>query len=311
MIAAIMGDVIDIHGGGRDLVFPHHENELAQSQAAGGPCSCGNQHNSKATTGSSNGSSEASSNISNHVGFVRYWVHNGFVNVDSEKMSKSLGNFFTIRDVLRLYHPAALRWFLISSQYRAPINYTQKALDDASDRFYYVYQSLADVAATLAAAGEQAAAAIAAASTQSGVGSQIVAAVVEGLLDDLNTPACLSALSQPLKAVNDLMTTKAGRKNPKRLQLLAEYQAGLTQSLALLGLGRNDISATLQEFKSLSLVRSGLTQDQVDERMAARAAARQAKDFAAADAVRLELAAKGIMLMDTAQGTTWRPGLPQ
>jgi cysteinyl-tRNA synthetase len=84
---------------------------------------------------------------------VRYWLHNGFVNVDSEKMSKSLGNFFTIRDVLALYHPMALRWFLVSSQYRAPINYTQRALDEASDRVYYVYQTLAEIQTLLESSG--------------------------------------------------------------------------------------------------------------------------------------------------------------
>ena len=87
--------------------------------------------------------------------FVRYWLHNGFVNVDSEKMSKSLGNFFTIRDVLALYHPMALRWFLISSQYRAPINYTQRVLDEASDRVYYVYQTLAEIQTLLESSGRE------------------------------------------------------------------------------------------------------------------------------------------------------------
>jgi cysteinyl-tRNA synthetase len=176
---------------------------------------------------------------------VRYWLHNGFVNVDSEKMSKSLGNFFTIRDVLQSYHSAALRWFLVSSQYRTPLNYTQRGLEEASDRVYYVYQTLADVAAVLSDAGEAGAAAMQAAATavtpaaaaaaaagaaatgraappaKKGVGSEavgleLVAAVLGGLCDDLNTPQSVSALSAPLKAINDLLTTKAGRKNPQR-----------------------------------------------------------------------------------------------
>jgi cysteinyl-tRNA synthetase len=176
---------------------------------------------------------------------VRYWLHNGFVNVDSEKMSKSLGNFFTIRDVLQSYHPAALRWFLVSSQYRTPLNYTQRGLDEASDRVYYVYQTLDDAAALLATAGEPGAAALKAAAeavtpaaaaaalaaagdaaaagggssgggSSASVGVDVVAAVLSGLCDDLNTPQSVSALSAPLKALNDLMTTKAGRKNPKR-----------------------------------------------------------------------------------------------
>ena len=203
----------------------HDCNVVYVMQAA---CGCGHDHGSGS---SSNGSSP---------GFVRYWLHNGFVNVDSEKMSKSLGNFFTIRDVLQSYHPAALRWFLVSSQYRTPLNYTQRGLEEASDRVYYVYQTLADVAAVLSEAGEAGAAAMQAAATavtpaaaaaaatggaappaKKGVGSEAVgvelaAAVLDGLCDDLNTPQSVSALSAPLKAINDLLTTKAGRKNPKR-----------------------------------------------------------------------------------------------
>jgi cysteinyl-tRNA synthetase len=197
---------------------------LEYMQAA---CGCGHDHD--------HGSHASNSASSSSPAFVRYWLHNGFVNVDSEKMSKSLGNFFTIRDVLQSYHPAALRWFLVSSQYRTPLNYTQRGLDEASDRVYYVYQTLDDAAALLAGAGEPGAAALkaaaeavtpaaaaalaaagdaAAAAGSSGV--DVVAAVLSGLCDDLNTPQSVSALSAPLKSLNDLMTTKAGRKNPKR-----------------------------------------------------------------------------------------------
>jgi cysteinyl-tRNA synthetase len=190
-------------------------------------CGCGHDHSSESSSSSSS------------PGFVRYWLHNGFVNVDSEKMSKSLGNFFTIRDVLQSYHPAALRWFLVSSQYRTPLNYTQRGLDEASDRVYYVYQTLDDVSALLASAGAAgaaarqaaaaavtpAAAAVAAAAggaaaaaggAPEAVGVELVAAVLTSLCDDLNTPQSVSVLSAPLKAINDLLATKAGRKNPKR-----------------------------------------------------------------------------------------------
>jgi cysteinyl-tRNA synthetase len=207
------------------------------AQAAAGPCSCGHnhQHSEAAAAAAADSSADptSSSSSSNPADFVRFWLHNGFVNVDSEKMSKSLGNFFTIRDVLKLYHPSALRWFLLSSQYRAPVNYTQKALEDASARLYYVLQTLLDVDAALAGSGEAGAAAFAAASVAAapssaeaaaaaagvvpaGVGGELLASVVSALLDDLNSPAAVSAMSAPLKAINDLLTTKAGRKNPKR-----------------------------------------------------------------------------------------------
>eukprot|EP00775_Hariotina_reticulata_P013671 gene13671-13793_t len=303
MIGSIMGPVIDIHGGGRDLVFPHHENELAQSQAAAVACGCGGTHQHQhGVEGSTNAAGD----------FVRYWLHNGFVNVDSEKMSKSLGNFFTIREVLQLYHPLALRWFLVNSQYRAPINYNQKALEDASDRIFYIYQTLADVKAVLEAAGEAGATAVAAvAGGKTGAGGELLSAVVEGLLDDVNTPQCVSVFSGPLKAINDLLTTKAGKKNPNRLQMLAQYQWGLTTSLDLLGLVPFDLQMALNQLKQLALTRAGLSEAEVESHIAARTAARAAKDFAAADAVRQQLAAKGIMLMDTAQGTSWRPASPE
>jgi cysteinyl-tRNA synthetase len=211
-------------------------------------CGCGHDHAS--TDGTNSSSSSSNDSGSSSGGFVRYWLHNGFVNVDSEKMSKSLGNFFTIRDVLQSYHPTALRWFLVSSQYRTPLNYTQRGLEEASDRVFYVYQTLADVAAVLAEAGEAGGAAAAAAAAavtpaaaaaaaavaggggaaaagpaaagskgaEAAVGLELLSAVLAALCDDLNTPQGVSALSAPLKAINDLLTTKAGRKNPKRCQ---------------------------------------------------------------------------------------------
>jgi cysteinyl-tRNA synthetase len=268
------------------------------SQAA---CGCGQPHqHSDGSSGSRGDGAAAAPDV-----FVRYWLHNGFVNVDSEKMSKSLGNFFTIRDVLQAYHPAALRWFLVSSQYRAPLNYTQHGLEEASDRVFYIYETLASVAHALAAAGEAGAAAAAAAdnavslqaaaaalaaggggssadssSKAAGkgggkggaaaaeaaalaVGGEVVAGVVAGLLDDLNTPGCVAALSGPLKAINDLLSTKAGRKHPQRLQLLASHQAGLLASLDMLGLAPPDLAATLGELRRLALARAQTNEAEV------------------------------------------------
>ena len=387
MIRAVMGPVIDVHGGGRDLVFPHHENELAQSQvrisnqraaaAAAGDersgflsysavCSCQSfvyvvvvaaraafrvlclparrafvcclwykhtpnsaqtrANTQQKTTQRQPTNTQAAAGCCEkghlHAGtdFVRLWMHNGFVNVDSEKMSKSLGNFFTIREVLKLYHPMALRWFLVATHYRAPVNYTQRALEEASDRVYYVLQSLADASAALAAAGDAGAAAAARAAEDAAAGrgeaGALARAAAEALLDDVNTPAVVGALSAPLKALNDLLTTKAGRKNPDRLPLIAGHAEGIRGAMALLGIvggdggnGNGAVDTALEELRALALARAGLTAAQVEERIAARAAARAAKDFAAADAVRQELAALGISIMDAPTGTTWRPGL--
>jgi len=285
MIGKILGEVVDIHGGGRDLVFPHHENELAQARAAAAPCGCGGHHAADTDTPE----------------FVRYWVHNGFVNVDAEKMSKSLGNFFTIREVLQQYHPLALRWFLVCTQYRQGINYTQRALE-ASDRVYYIYQALVDAAEALE--GQPAPPASAA----DGPGEDLIREVHAALADDLNTPSAVAALSGPVKAMNDLMHTKKGKKQGDRVPLLHSYQQGMTGALRLLGLLPEDVSSTMAELRQLALVRSGLSEAQVAAAIEERGAARAAKDFAAADAVRARLEQVGICIMDTPQGTTWKPG---
>ena len=236
MIEKMLGASIDIHGGGQDLVFPHHENELAQSTAA---CGCG-----------TNDCAEP---------FVKYWVHNGFVKVDSEKMSKSLGNFFTIREVTDKYHPTALRWMLLGTHYRAPINYTQRALEEASDRLFYLYQTLGDARVAATEAAEAAAGGtpkpptgIAAEGIQLAV--DVRAAVDAALADDLNTPLAVASLSAPLKTLN----------------------------------------------------RAGVTAEDVEAAIEARREARAAKDFEASDAIRDELKAKGVALMDGG-AVEWRP----
>jgi len=284
MIRALLGPVIDIHGGGQDLMFPHHENEIAQSQAAA--CGCEDQQH-----------------LHNGRDFVRYWVHNGFVNVDSEKMSKSLGNFFTIRDVLELYHPLALRWFLIGTHYRAGLNYTQRALEEASDRVYYLFQTMLDADAILREAGADAAAGAAPAE-----GAAIESAVAAALCDDINTAVAVATLSEPLKAMNDLLYTKKGRKAKGRVEALAGLSYGLKASLEMMGIETDQPSEVLEQLKARALVRAQLSEQAVQDAIRERAQARADKNYARGDEIRDELAAKGVMLMDVPGGTTWRPG---
>jgi len=287
MIKDILGPVIDIHGGGRDLQFPHHENELAQSEAA---C-CAEERE-----------------LTGERGLARYWVHNGFVNIESEKMSKSLGNFFTIREVLQRYHPMALRWLLLSTQYRAAINYTQRALEEASDRSYYVYSTLLDARAALEAAGYDAAAdAEGVAKAGDGEVRAFRGAVAAGFADDLNTPVVVAAVAEPLKAINDLLSTKAGRKAKDRLPRLHCLAGGLEDVLGMLGMGGRDPAAMLEEMRALALVRSGISAEELAARMAERAEARAGKDWARSDEIRDKLAAAGVVLMDGGDGTSWKP----
>lgn len=295
MIRELLGPVVDIHGGGMDLTFPHHENELAQSQAAA--CGCDRDH------------------MPGGVDFVRYWVHNGFVNVDSEKMSKSLGNFFTIRDVLERFHPMAMRWFLVSTHYRQPVNYSVQALEEASCRLFYVLSSLRECRAALDAAGADGEAARAAAGAGvdagEGPGGEMWAQVDAALRDDLSTPEATAALSAPLRLVNELTATKKGRKRPDRLQVLAGLELAVSRTLALLGIQvETQGECCMSAMRALCLSRQGLTEADVAARIADRADARREKDFARGDAIRDELEARGVLLMDTPEGTTWQPGVP-
>ena len=265
---------------------------------------------------------------------------------------RSLGNFFTIRDVLARYAPTALRLMLLGTQYRAAINYTQRALEEASDRAYYIYQTMADIDAAVATApAGDASAADAAPAAKAGkkppppgpaeeaasAAAALPAAVTAALADDLNTPQALAALSAPLKAANDLLTTKAGRKararRPRaqahflvlsrqltcyspsqaagRVGALRALASALRDALDALGLSDGGAPATeLAALRVAALARAGLTDADVAAQIEARRAARAAGDYAAGDAIRDALAARGVALMDgvSADGSTvWRP----
>ncbi|GER35322.1 cysteine--tRNA ligase [Striga asiatica] len=279
MSAAYLSFSFDIHGGGMDLIFPHHENEIAQSCAA---CQ------------------ESS---------VRYWVHNGFVTIDSEKMSKSLGNFFTIRQVIELYHPLALRLFLMGAHYRSPINYSELQLESASDRLFYIYQTLHDCESIVTqhdAAGLKK-------TISSGVATCINKFHDEWLtsmLDDLHTPVVLAAMSEPLKIINDLLHTRKGRKQEMRIESLAAVGKTIRNILTVLGLSPDSYSEALQQLKDYALRRAKLTEDHVMQKIEERNVARKNKEYEKSDAIRQELAAVGIALMDSPDGTTWRPAIP-
>ncbi|CAM6103473.1 unnamed protein product [Calypogeia fissa] len=269
-----LGPSFDIHGGGADLVFPHHENEIAQSCAA-----CRDSH-------------------------VGYWLHNGFVTIDSEKMSKSIGNFFTIREVLQMYSPLALRWFLIGTQYRSPVNYSKRQLESASDRVYYLYQALADCEQVLVETNSR---------TQPASKEvldclkDLKSTYATAMADDLLTPVVISSLSEPLKIINDLLHTKKGRKDKSRLASLNLLKAGVEDILEVLGLAVPSYVEVLEDMKRLALQRAGLSEDDLISRVHERAAARAAKDYERSDTIRKDLAALGIALMDGGDGTQWRP----
>ncbi|KAI7733404.1 hypothetical protein M8C21_021343 [Ambrosia artemisiifolia] len=279
MSAAYLGYSFDIHGGGMDLIFPHHENEIAQSCAA---CD--------------------KSNIS-------YWIHNGFVTIDSQKMSKSLGNFFTIRQVIELYHPLALRLFLIGTHYRSPINYSDIQLESASDRAYYIYQTLQDCEEAVGQQNES--------SEKENIPSEILDCIntfndvfITSMSEDLHSPVVLSAISDPLKTANDLLHTRKGKKQRARIQSLAAIEKAIRNVLDILGLMPASYHEVLQQMREKALKRAKLTEDQVVEQINERNTARINKEYERSDAIRKDLATLGIALMDSPDGTTWRPAIP-
>src|SRR4051812_577178 len=232
MSAAHLGETFDIHGGGLDLIFPHHENEIAQSRSAFG-----------------------------HAIMAKYWMHNGFLNISGEKMSKSLGNFFTVHELLDQYPGEAIRLLLLSAHYRQPLDFTHEGLQQAKatlDRWYGMLRSKAV-----------------------GEANAVPQSVEDALSDDLNTPMAISAMHQ----LDDAPALRAGG--------------------VALGLLQQDPEAW---FRWTPAGASGPTEAEIEAAIAARQAARKAKDFKQSDRIRDDLKTKGVILEDGPKGTTWKRG---
>jgi cysteinyl-tRNA synthetase len=260
MSVALLGDHFDIHGGGMDLKFPHHENEIAQTCAA-----CGTK-------------------------FVNLWMHNGFVNVNAEKMSKSLGNFFTVRDVLPRLRPEVLRAFVLSSHYRGPINYSDENLRQADASLERLYVALRGVVPAEGAVDSEA--------------SRRFEAAMD---DDFNTPEALAVLQA---LARDLNVAKAAGDTAAAATCAAE----LVRLAGVLGILGADPEVWLKTRPALGLGAEPSGGEraaepaaaEIDALVAARTAARKARDFKESDRIRDELLARGVVLEDGPQGTSWR-----
>ncbi|XP_052200256.1 cysteine--tRNA ligase 2, cytoplasmic [Diospyros lotus] len=293
MSAHYLTHSFDIHGGGMDLIFPHHENELAQSCAA-----CSESH-------------------------VSYWVHNGFVTANDEKMSKSLGNFFTIREVTKLYHPLALRHFLMGTHYRSPVNYSISQIEIASEAIFYIYQTLQDCNEAISRFQDQNLKGAEPNGKLPGITPSAKDCIGKlrsdfetRLSDDLHTPSILNAsLQEALRFINS-STNQLKKKQQRKQQLsvvqsLIELEEVIREVLSVLGLlSALTYSEVLQQLKDKALKRAELKEDDILRLIEERALARKNKDFNRGDVIRSDLAAKGIALMDVGNQTMWRPSIP-
>jgi cysteinyl-tRNA synthetase len=247
MSTCCLGNHFDIHGGGLDLQFPHHENEIAQSEGATGEK------------------------------FVNLWMHNGFVRVNEEKMSKSLGNFFTIREVLKLYDPEVVRFFILASHYRSPLNYSDDSLEQAKSALARLYTALKDLPAA-----------------EAPVGSDDERRFLEAMDDDFNSSVAVSVLFDLAHEIN-----KGRASDPAQ----AAARAALLRRLgAILGI----LQRRPEDFFRSEAPAGGLTNAAIDALIQQRLAARAARNWAEGDRIRDELKAQGVVLEDGKGGTTWR-----
>ena len=255
MSTCCLGNHFDIHGGGSDLTFPHHENEIAQSEA-----STGEQ-------------------------YVNYWMHVGFINVDGEKMSKSLGNFFTIRDVMEKFHPEVIRYFIVSSHYRSPVNFSDFALKEAKNaltRFYHAFKAYEQVYGNTVVKTLE---------------TNLVERFNTAMRDDFNTSEALAVLFEVIRELNRAVKEENAQQS-------ALYYSTLRYLSDILGLGQHDVDEFLKS--DIGQEALALSEEQIADFIQQRVDAKKAKDFTKADAIRQSLLDQGVVLEDTRQGTIWR-----
>ena len=276
----LLGPSFDIHGGGKDLVFPHHENEIAQSEGTSGKP------------------------------FVKYWMHNGFVNINQEKMSKSLGNFFTIKDILKKYDPEVVRFFIISAHYRSPIDFSDQNLEDAKaglSRFYELLRVADELLEKMPVPDKANCPAIE--DSERGVYDRIELLderFAEAMDDDFNTALAIGHLFDAVRGLNRLITERRFDDCPLSLTVLDDGVKKLRLLGGVLGLLGSEPVTWLENQKSAGLKGGELTAEAIEALIEERKQARADRNFARSDEIRDALAAKGVTLLDSREGTTWK-----
>jgi len=282
MSQRFLGETFDIHGGGRDLIFPHHENEIAQSEGATGQT------------------------------FANYWIHNGFIRVNQEKMSKSLGNIFNMREAMTMYHPEVLRLFMLQSHYRSPVDFSDESLADARmgmERFYETLKKMKDVLSVSADTLDVSAREL------SGNNKEVFERVqtlpdrfVEAMDDDFNTARAIGYIFDTVRLINGYMADKEFAPTAESLFVLDDARQNMRSVGKVLGLFLEDPDEYSERDKKREAQKMGLDTDEIDRLIEERREARTAKNWNRADEIRDILAAQKVVLKDSAGGTTWKIG---
>ncbi len=267
MSTHFLGEHFDIHGGGKDLMFPHHENEIAQSEGAFGR------------------------------GFVNVWIHNGFVQINQEKMSKSLGNFLTVKDILKQYHPEAVRLFLLSNHYRSPVDFTEQAMADAEAGLEKIYALLQRVGRSTRGDAPDA--------DQQRPGD-LWLGFCEAMDDDFNTARAIGLIFDTVRGLNRVMDDMEERGTSETWARLESGRGDLMRVGAVLGIGTEAPSHFFAQKKAKAVESEAIDEALVESLIAERLQAREQKDWERADQIRSELSAMNIVLEDRPEGTTWK-----
>lgn len=270
MVLNTLGESIDIHGGGKDLIFPHHENEIAQSEAYTGKP------------------------------FAKYWVHNGLITINGQKMSKSLGNSLTIKEVLSLYHPEVIRYAMIEKHYSSNVDLNEKVFQLAENQLYYFYQTLDNINAFINNNGTQTDSAVLEPAFIEAIGKDFT----EAMDDDFNTAAAIAQLFSICKHANTLISNRK-HSSGDICATLGEIRNKTVTMFSLLGLLQETPESFVAELKNKHLKNLGITQDEIQDFILQRNKAKQDKNYEVADKVRNELLERGIILNDSKEGTRW------
>ncbi|MBW2591460.1 MAG: cysteine--tRNA ligase [Deltaproteobacteria bacterium] len=268
MSSALLGETIDIHGGGKDLIFPHHENEIAQSEAAfAGP-------------------------------FVKYWIHNGFVNIDHEKMSKSLGNFMMIKDIIKTCHPEALRLFLLSNHYRSPIDYTPRNIEEAGknlDKFYGTLKRIGEIIEHNSEIVED-----------NSFDGEYWETFCSAMDDDFNSALGLGSLFDAIRNINRLLDETPDSKSDDTLRQVLSARAQILKIGTILGILAENPDDYFKYKKKSALEKQDLDPVIIEDLIKTRSEARVSKDWAKADEIRKKLEAMNVVVEDRSDGTFWK-----